>query len=170
MPVWRKCAANGQGIIAAYRSRSYISPPSLALAPFIHKKYGSRELIDILNSLVLAESYIELAKLVNAQMKELFSQTQWKALCNLSSTMLMSTLLLQQGMQLSMWWVVISVTTPNFQTESVPLQHLVAAASVVGSYNKILLKYYKKRATLGLKSVVFEPLTLLFLKLFVSWI
>ena len=45
----------------------------LALATFILKKYGSRELIDILSSLMLAESYNEVAKLVNTQMKELFS-------------------------------------------------------------------------------------------------
>ena len=73
MPVRRKCAAIGQAIIAACHPKSYISPPLLALAAFIHKKYESRELIDILSSLVMAESYIEVVKLVNAQMKELFS-------------------------------------------------------------------------------------------------
>ena len=84
-----------------------------------------------------------------------------EALCNLSSTMLTSTLPLQQGMELSMRWVVIAAT-PHFQTESVPLQHLakVEAASVIGSYKKILLKYYKKRATPGLKSVVLKSLPL----------
>ena len=45
---------------------------------------------------------------------------------------------------------------------SVPLQHStkVEAASVVGSYKKIPLKYYKKGATPGWKYVVFEPLHL----------
>ena len=76
--------------------------------------------------------------------------------CAMSLTMLTSTFPLQQGMERSMEhsmrWVRIAVTTPHFQVESVPLHHpaKVEAVSVTGSYNKILLKYYKERATPGL--------------------
>ena len=84
-----------------------------------------------------------------------------EALCNLSS--LTSTLPLQQGMELPMRRVVIAATTPHFQAESVSLQHrtMVKAASVIGCYKKIPLKYYKKGATTPeCKYVVFEPLHL----------
>ena len=135
----RKCAAIGQ----ATRQHKIVH----ALATFIHKTYRSRELTDIPSSHVLAESYNEVVKLVNAQMNELFSRrTLWMAY-NVSSTMLTSTLPLQLDMELSMQWVGgIAVTTPHFQAGSVPLQHLakVEAASVIGSYNKIPLKYYNK--------------------------
>ena len=66
----RKCAAIGQAIIAACRPRSCISPILLALTTFIQKKYGSRELIDILSSLGLVESHSEAVDLVNAQLKD----------------------------------------------------------------------------------------------------
>ena len=56
----RKCAAVCQTIIVACSLRFYISPPLLALATFVHKKHGLRELIDTFNTLVLDE------KLVNA--------------------------------------------------------------------------------------------------------
>ena len=69
----------------------------------------------------------------------------------MSLTMLTSTLSLHQGMELSMQLVVIAVTTPHFQRR---------ATSAIGSYNKLPLKYYKKRAALGLKTVVFKPLPL----------
>ena len=47
-----------------------VHTPPLALAKFTHKKYGSRELIDILDSLGLDDSYNEVVKLVNAQLKD----------------------------------------------------------------------------------------------------
>ena len=70
MLVRRKCAAIGEVIVAATSPRSYISPTLLALTTFIHQKYGSRELTDILSSLVLAERYNEAVELVNAQLKD----------------------------------------------------------------------------------------------------
>ena len=70
MLVRRKCAAIGEVIVAATSPRSYISLPLLALTMFIHRKYRSRELIDILSSLVLAERYNEVMKLVNVQLKD----------------------------------------------------------------------------------------------------
>ena len=92
----KKCAAICQTIVAACQPRSYISPPLLALATFIHKKYGSREMTDILTSHVLAESYNEVVMVINAQMRELFSHADSvEALRNLSSTMMLSTLPLQ---------------------------------------------------------------------------
>ena len=66
----RKCASIGQAIIVACLPRSYIYHPLPALAVFIHKKYVSRELVDTRSSLVLAESYIEVVKLVNVQLKD----------------------------------------------------------------------------------------------------
>ena len=62
----------------------------------------------------------------------------------------MSTLPLQQGMERSMRWVVIALTTPHFQADSFSFQHpeKIDLASVIKSYSKIPLKYYKKRATL----------------------
>ena len=47
-----------------------MSPLLLALATFIHNKYGSTELIDVLCN---HESFNEVVKVVNVQMKEFFS-------------------------------------------------------------------------------------------------
>ena len=69
MPV-RRSAAIGQAIIVAYSPRPYISSLLIILATSIHKKYGLRELTDILSSLGLANSYSEVVKLVNAQLKD----------------------------------------------------------------------------------------------------
>lgn len=49
-------------IIAACRPRSFISPILLSVAIYIHRRYGSRELVDILNSLGLAANYREIQR------------------------------------------------------------------------------------------------------------
>ena len=51
-----------QSIIAAIRPRSFISPLLLGIAVYIHRKYGSKELIELLNHLGFSESYLEVKR------------------------------------------------------------------------------------------------------------
>ena len=62
----RRCKAISHAIIAACRPRSFISPILLSIAVYIHRKYGSRELIDILSSLSFADDYKEVQRLTTA--------------------------------------------------------------------------------------------------------
>lgn len=55
----RRCTAIAHAIISACRPRSFISPVLLAVAMYIHGKYASRELIDILSSMGFADDYRE---------------------------------------------------------------------------------------------------------------
>ena len=55
----RRGTAIAQAIIASCRPRSFISPLLLAMAIYIHRKYASRELIEILSSLGFSANYRE---------------------------------------------------------------------------------------------------------------
>jgi len=59
----RRCTAISHAIIAACRPRSFVSPILLAIAVYIHRKYASRELIDILSSIGFADDYKEIQRL-----------------------------------------------------------------------------------------------------------
>jgi hypothetical protein len=55
----RVCNAIGQAIVKAVRPRSYVSPLQTALSVYLHRSFGSRLLIDVLQSLGLCASYSE---------------------------------------------------------------------------------------------------------------
>ncbi len=59
----RRCTAISHSIIAACRPKSFVSPILLAVAVYIHRKYASRELIDILSSMGFADDYKEIQRL-----------------------------------------------------------------------------------------------------------
>ena len=59
----RRCTAIGQSIVSACRPRSFISPILLSIAMYIHRKYASRELIDILSSLGFSANDKEVQRL-----------------------------------------------------------------------------------------------------------
>ena len=65
----RRCQAIAHSIISACRPRSFISPLLLSIAVYIHRRYGSRELIDILNSLSFSDDYHEIQRLNTALMQ-----------------------------------------------------------------------------------------------------
>ena len=51
-----------QSIIASTRPRSFLSPLLLGIAVYIHRKYGSKDLIELLNNLGFSESYWEVQR------------------------------------------------------------------------------------------------------------
>lgn len=62
----RRCTSIAHAIISACRPRSFISPILLAIAVYIHQRYASRELIDILSSLGFSDDYKETQKMVSS--------------------------------------------------------------------------------------------------------
>ena len=58
--VWlRKCIAIEHAILSATRPNSFLSTPQVALAVHMHRRYGSRSLIDMLHNLSVCSSYSE---------------------------------------------------------------------------------------------------------------
>ena len=51
-----------QSIIADTRPRSFLSPLLLGIAVYIHRKYGSKDLIELLKNLGFSESYLEVQR------------------------------------------------------------------------------------------------------------
>lgn len=57
---WRtKCTSLAHCLVAAARPRSFLSPVQIAVAAYIYKKFGSRRLIETLESLGFCASYAE---------------------------------------------------------------------------------------------------------------
>ena len=52
-------------LIATCRPRSFVSPPLLAISVYLHCKYASREMIDILSINSFADDYKEVQRLEN---------------------------------------------------------------------------------------------------------
>lgn len=55
----RVCNSIGQAIVKEVRPQSYVSPLQTGLSVYLHRAYGSRILIDLLNSLGVCGSYAE---------------------------------------------------------------------------------------------------------------
>lgn len=66
----RRCSTIVQAIMSACRPRSYTSPLLLALGVFIHKNFGSRELLEMLSSLGVSATYKEVTRYVNSQLRD----------------------------------------------------------------------------------------------------
>ena len=58
----RRCNSITHAIISACRPRSFISQVLLSTAAYIHRRYASRELIDILNALGFSDDYREVQR------------------------------------------------------------------------------------------------------------
>jgi hypothetical protein len=68
--VKRRIASISHSIISAARPRSFVSSLLLALTTYVHQVTGSRQLIDVLSSLGISESYGELHRLQAALASE----------------------------------------------------------------------------------------------------
>ena len=62
----RRITTIAHSIISAARMRSFISPLLLAITSYIHQLTASKQIIDVLSSLGISESYGELRRLQNA--------------------------------------------------------------------------------------------------------
>ena len=64
MTTERRCTSIAHAIISACRPRSFISPILLSIAVYIHQRYGSRELIDMLNGMSYSDDYNEIQRIL----------------------------------------------------------------------------------------------------------
>ena len=72
----RKSSAIQHTIMAASRPISFVSPILLSVAVYIHRKYGHKDLINLLHNIGFAESYIEALRYENYLLME--PSTPWK--------------------------------------------------------------------------------------------
>lgn len=57
----KKCTALSHAVISAVRPRSFLSPLQIGVGAFLYKKFGSKNLINILSALGFSSSYSETA-------------------------------------------------------------------------------------------------------------
>ena len=156
----RQCTAIAQAIISACGPKSFISPVSLAIALHIHRKYASRELIDILSSIIFADDYREVQCFENSLISTcqpsyaLNGFTQFvfdNADFNISTLTGHNTFHAMRG---------IACVTPPGTVDKSPIKCTVKSlsAELLGTVGKILIKTYSKPAVPGLQSVTVEPL------------
>ena len=156
----RQCTAIAQAVISACRPKSFISPVLLAIALYIHRKYASRELIDILSSISFADDYREIQRFENSLISTcqpsyaLNSFTQFvfdNADFNISTLTGHNTFHAMGG--------IACVTHPGTVDKS-PIKRTVKSppAELLGTFGKIPIKTYSKPAVPGLQSVTVEPL------------
>jgi len=158
--VSRRCTAIAHSVISACRPRSFISPVLLAIAVYIHRKYASRELIDILSSISFADDYKEVQRFENGLLSAgepsygLHGFTQFvfdNADFNVATLTGNNTFHAMGG---------IACVTPPGTVEKPPIKRIIQPppAEAVGTFGHISIKTYHKPAVLGLHSVTVEPL------------
>ena len=156
----RRCTAIAQAIISACRPKSFISPVLLAIALYIHHKYSSRELIDILNSISFANDYREVQRFENSFISTcqpsyaLNGFTQFvfdNEDFNISALTVHNTFHAMGG---------IACVTPPGTVDKSPIKRTVKSpsAELLGTFGKIPIKTYSKSAVPGLQSVTVVPL------------
>ena len=156
----RKCTSLAHAKISASRPRSFVSPILLGIAVYIHRKYASRELIDILNSMSFADDYKEVQRFESALISdgepsyELDGFTQFvfdNADFNVATVDGHNTFHSMGG--------IACVTPPGIQeTSPVKRNVKIPSAEVLGAFGHISIKTYSKPAVPGLQSVVVDPL------------
>ena len=158
--VSRKSIAIAHSLISACRPRSFISPVLLAISVYIHRKYASRELIDILSSLGFADDYREVRRFENSLMTtgepsyNLSGFTQFvfdNADFNVATLTGHNTFHAMGG---------IACVTPPAAVEKPPVKRIlkVPPAAEVGSFGHVPIKTYRKLVVPALQSVTVEPL------------
>ncbi len=156
----RKCTSITHAIISASRPRSFISPLLLGIAVYMHRKYASRELIDILSSMSFADDYKEVQRFEHALVSagepsyHLGSFTQF-VLDNADFNVATVT-----GHNTFHSMGCVSCVTPPGIVDTSPIKRTVKlpSAETVGTFGHIPIKTYSKPAVPGLQSVVIDPL------------
>ena len=158
--VSRRCTAIAHSVIAACRPRSFISPVLLAIAVYIHRKYASRELIDILSSISFADDYREVKRFENSLISSgepsygLNGFTQFvfdNADFNIATLTGHNTFHAMGG---------VAYVTPSGIVEKSPVKRTMQllSAAAVGTFGQIPIKTFSKPAVPALQSVTMEPL------------
>lgn len=158
--VSRRCTAIAHSVISACRPRSFISPVLLAIAVYIHRKYASRELIDILSSISFADDYKEVQRFENSLISagepsyglNGFTQCVFdNADFNVATLTGHNTFHAMGG---------IACVTPPGTVEKSPVKRTMQLppAEAVGTFGHIPIKTYSKPAVPALQSVTVEPL------------
>ena len=156
----RRCVAIAHHIISACRPRSFISPLLLAVAVYVHRKYGSRELVDILNRLGFSDDYKEVQRLnsifvVSGEPEyNLQSFTQFvfdNADFTVATLTSHDTFHAMGG---------IAAVTPSGNSTPRTLQRntQLPAMEEMGQFSTVPLRIYRKPSQSAMKSVIIGPL------------
>ena len=156
----RRITAIAHSIIAACRPRSFVSPILLAISVYIHRKYASRELIDILSSMSFSDNYREVQKLSSVYSLEsepnydLSKFTQFvfdNADINIATLTGHDTFHSMGG---------IACITPPGETRQQNLKRPknIPDTELTGKFGQIEVEEYHKPAESGLKSTIIGPL------------
>ena len=156
----RRITAIAHSIISACRPKSFVSPLLLAIAVYIHRKYASRELIDILSSISFSDDYKEVQRfesgLVSSGEPSYFLScfTQFvfdNADFNVATLTGHNTFHTMGG---------IACVTPPGNVNKTPIKRNIKLppAGEIGNFGNIPIKTYNKPAVPGLQSVIVEPL------------
>ena len=156
----RRCSAISHVIITACRPRSFVSPILLSLAMYVHRKYESKELIDILSSLGFACNYSEVRRLNAAFIKEEkqeYPLDGFKQLIFDNSDFNVVTLTGHNTVHIL--GGIASVTPDSKLPEKVmPRSNKMPDITKVGEFGHIPIKQYTKPHIAGLKSTIMGPL------------
>ena len=170
----RRCTSIAHAIISACRPRSFISPVLLSTAVYIHRRYASRELIDILNALGFSDDYREVQRLnstfINTEPSYNLSGFTQMVFDNADHNIATLT-----GHDTFHSMGGIACVTPPGEPQMNVIQRPVKlpSAAHVGSFGQVPIHEYKKPAISGLRRIKITALDMIdtteYVKLAESW-
>ena len=149
-------------IISATRPRSCVSPFLLGIAVYIHRKYGSKELIGLLNNVGFSESYVEVqryeyslfADMPDSVSEQGFAQFVFdNADFNIRTIDGHNTFHSMGGIKC------ITLVPPSRTAQTVKRVLNPPKSSVIGSFANIPVETYHKPLVKGLSKIVIKDIT-----------
>ena len=156
----RRRISIGHAIVAASRPRSFVSPILLSVAIYIHQRYGSKELISLLNSLGFSDDYAEVQRFLYSVVscdKPSYSLNGFSQFIFDNADFNVSTI---SGHDTFHTLGGIACVTPGLTSPRVTLKRFtqVPRSGDIGKFGEIPILTFKKPQKAGLSSLTLSPI------------
>ncbi|CAG9760299.1 unnamed protein product [Ceutorhynchus assimilis] len=152
-----KKAAIGQAIISACRPRSFISPILLGIGVYVHREFGSRQIVDFLNNWGFSVTYNETYRYQNCIIKDnvetVASENSLVQYCFDNADFNIENLT-GHGTFHSFGGIRLTTPSPPATPKSIARQIDIVSSTATAEKDDISISWYKAPKTLPLKNVI----------------
>jgi len=153
----------GQAIVAACRIKSFLTPILLGVGVFLHRHYGSRQLVDLLSNLGFSCTYNKVLRYENCVIAHETAERTHGELSGASGDYIKFAFdnadvnvwtVTGHGAFHSVGSVMMSTPAPNIPEKPVTRQLHVTTAAVTAGHGHMDITRYKTTTQLGLRKII----------------
>ncbi|XP_031358189.1 uncharacterized protein LOC116181888 [Photinus pyralis] len=158
-----KVAALENFIISLVRVRSFVSPTMFGLGTLLHRKYGSKNLIDILSTIGVSISYSECLNFESSAIQNVQENIPADSFLQFvfDNADVNTRTIDGHGTFHSMGGIICITPEPATENFQVPRPKQKIQASEIGHFGSLPIQFYNKPAKSGLKTVTMPEIQFL---------